>query len=416
MFLIDQIKEQKILDMEVDLDKFISENSISEKSMIFKMVFSKDVFKEEKEVREYLKDKYVYEPLIEESESEFTASLVSLTQMDLDTEVKIDLRRGVVAYAADMLPAMSFDEVQFNDKGEINLSSKFGTINLSEGLPHIIEIARVAEGEHPAYGRLKITKEHLKSMELNFNNRVQGVDCAINEDHKKNEAFGWLKEVFLSFDEDVLYGVVNWNRKGITALSEREYRYFSPEFRFNYVHPHSGQEYGPTLLGGALTNYPFLKMEAIVELNNKQTGEEKVTTETISLSEHQKTVIELNAKNQEIQGKLDASEARNVELNDKNVELNAKVETLETEKKETARKAANEKLFADNKINKAQLVALNEGKGMLEVLALGENMNTSPDGGNKNDDEEIQLSEEEKKLAKKLGLTDEEFINGNKEL
>ena len=32
--------------------------------------------------------------------------------------------------------------VELNDKGEINLSTKFGTINLTEGLPHIIEIAQ----------------------------------------------------------------------------------------------------------------------------------------------------------------------------------------------------------------------------------------------------------------------------------
>ena len=269
-FLIEQIKEQAILEMEVNLDDFIKENNISEQAMIHTMIFDKDVFKEEKEVREYLKDKYMWNPEILDNGDVFTAILLSASQIDQDTEVEVDIRRGVRAIAADLLPVMSFEDMMFNDKGEINLSSKFGTINLSEGLPHIIEIARVAEGDHPSYGKLKITQEHLESMEKNFNSKVTGVDLAVNEDHRKNEAFGWFKDIFLSFDKQTLYGQIRWNTKGIQALSEKEYRYFSPEFRFSYVHPHSGIEYGPTLLGGALTNYPFLKMEAITELSNKK--------------------------------------------------------------------------------------------------------------------------------------------------
>lgn len=410
-FLISQIREQKILEMEVNLDDFIHENNISESAMIYKMEFDKEVFQDKKEVMEYLKDKGYYQPEVTETDSSFIALLNAPTQMDDDSEVEIELRRGVIATAADLLPVMSFEEMQFNDKGEINLSSKFGTINLSEGLPHIIEIARVAEGDHPAYGKLKITQQHLESMESNFKSKVTGVDLAINEDHKKNEAFGWLKDVFLSFDKQTLYGQVNWNAKGTTALSEKEYRYFSPEFRFNYVHPHTGVEHGPTLLGGALTNYPFLKMDAITELNNKNDsqGEKAVSKETtIDLSVHNEKIVELNGKISEIQGKLDASEARNVELNDKVKDLETKIEKADKEK-------VHEKLFAENKISKAQLVALNEGKTMLEVLALNEKMNTTPKGTDETPSNDVvDLSAKEKSIAASLGLTDEEYVKYNK--
>jgi len=130
-FLITQIKEQKILEMEVNLDDFLVENKISEDAMIHTMVFDKSVFAEEIEVREYLKDKYFHDPAITEDESSFIASVMSKTQIDEESEVSIELRRGVTAIAADLAPAMSFEEVQFNDKGEINLSSKFGSIDLS---------------------------------------------------------------------------------------------------------------------------------------------------------------------------------------------------------------------------------------------------------------------------------------------
>jgi len=410
-FLIDQIKDQKLLEMEVSLDEFIKENNISESAMIYEMSFSKDVFKEEKEVREYLKDNYFYSPSIVDDGEMFIASLVASSQFDDETEIEIELRRGVKAKAADLMPVMSFEDFNFNAKGEVNLSSKFGTINLSEGLPHIIEIARVAEGEHPTYGKLKITEENLLSMEENFKSKVTGVDLSINEDHKKNEAFGWFKDVFRSFDGQVLYGQVAWNPKGTTALSEKSYRYFSPEFRFNYKHPLKGTEHGATLLGGALTNYPFLKMEAIVELNNKnnKTGEIKVSKEnTIDLSEYNSKVVELSGKIQEVTTKLSATEKENVELNNK-------VKTLEEKIKTDEKKTVHQKLFAENKINKAQLVALNEGKGMLEVLSMNEKMNTVETGTSDADETStVELSSKEKSIAAQLGLSDEEFIKYNK--
>lgn len=408
-FLIDQIKEQKILEMEVNLDDFIKENNISESAMIFEMSFEKEVFETEKEVREYLKDKFFYNPIITEDEDSFNAQLLSPSQMDEDSEVEVELRRGVKAKAADMIPVMSFEEMQFNDKGEINLSSKFDSINLSEGLPHIIEIARVAEGDHPSYGKLKITQQHLEKMELNFKSKVTGVDLSVNEDHKKNEAFGWFKDVFLSFDKQTLYGQINWNSKGTTALSEKEYRYFSPEFRFNYKHPHTGEEHGPTLLGGALTNYPFLKMEAITELSIKTSTKEKiVTTETINLSEHNKVIIELNGKVNDANAKADAAEARNIELS-------AKVESLEKEIELSAKKEVHQKLFTEGKINKAQLDAMNAGKGMLEIIALNEKLNTKASGSDEAPQTEtVELSAKELEIAKSLDLTAEEYIKFNK--
>jgi phage I-like protein len=409
-FLISKIKDQKILEMDVVLDDFIQENGITENMVIHSVLFDKSVFKEETEAREYLKEVlFEYHPLINADENNFIATIVAPSQIDTDTEIQVQLRRGVTLLAAELLPIMTFEEVMFNDKGEINLSSKFGAINLHEGLPHIIEIARVAEGEHASYGKISITQETLEAMEVNFKSNATGVDLAVNEDHRKNEAFGWFKDVFLSFDNQTLYGQVQWNTKGIQALSEKEYRYFSPEFRFNYKHPHSGQEFGPTLLGGALTNYPFLKMEAITELNNKESqGDEIVTKETsIDLSEHNSIVVDLNSK-------LNAKDVELSTATAKTVELSNKVEELQKEIDQKNKEQGNQKLFDAGKINAAQLVALNEGKGMLEVLALNEKMNTEAAGGSTPADKEIKLSEEEKRTAKSLDLTEEEFIAGNK--
>lgn len=408
-FLKWQIKRQAILEMEVDFDAFIEEKGIKDETIIFRLDFDKSVFKEEKEVREYLEDKGIYGYQIEDAESVFTANLISENQVAIQ-DIEIEIRRGVKAYAGDLL-AVPREDIYFNDKGEIHLANKVGESS-TNGLAQIIELACVAEGDHVSYGKLKITKEDLISFRDNFKAKVAGVDLAVNEDHKKNEAFGWIIDVFLSEDEEKLYGQVKWNKKGTQALSEKEYRYFSPEFRFNYVHPHTGKEHGPTLLGGALTNYPFLKMDAITELNNKQekptkeTAMAKETETTISLSEHNAQIVELNNKLGEVQGRLDAKERENVNLSNK-------VKELEETQAKREREIANQKLFDNGKINAAQLVALNEGKSAVEVLALGETMNLNEKGSTGKQGGEIQLSEEEKKAAKSLGLTEEDYIAAN---
>lgn len=399
-FLIGQIKDQKILEMEVNLEDFIQENNISESSVIHTMVFDKAVFENEKEVREYLKDKYFYSPIIEDNGNEFTATLISANQINPETEVQVELRRGVIAHAADLVPIHCSTDICFNDKGEINFSSKFGAIDLSEGLPHIIEIARVAEGEHAAYGKISITEETLEAFKNNFESKVTGIDLAVNEDHLKNEAFGWYKDVFLSFDKQILYGQIDWNTKGTTALSEKEYRYFSPEFRFNYVHPHTGVEHGPTLLGGALTNYPFLKMDAITQLNNKQTGEKAMPT--IELSVHTEKVVDLNTKLSAAQIELNAKTTENISLSEK-------VKVLESTIALNAKSSAHEKLFTEGHINAAQLEAMNAGKSMIEVIALSTKTNAAAKGAGKDEQTDVELNDAEKKVAKQMGLTDEQY-------
>lgn len=412
-FLKQAIREQKLLEAEVDIESFISSNGITDEMVIYLMSFDKEAYQDEKEVKEYLNDKYYSNDNIVDGGDVFNALVTSTMQLDLDSRVEIEIRRGVTAYAAE-LRALPTEAVNFNELPTFNLSNKDVEIMLTEGLPHIIEIARVAEGYHANYGQIKITSNDLESMERNFKNKVTGVDLAINEDHKKNEAFAWFKDVFRSFDGQTLYAQVNWNAKGTRALSEKEYRYFSPEFKFSYTHPHTGAEHGATLLGGALTNYPFLKMDAITQLNQKEERGMKVDTKTISLSEHQTQVIELNGKIREFEKGEETFKKTITSLKEENVELNDKVTTLEKEKVETEKKAQNEKLFTENKINKAQLVALNEGKDLIEVLALGKVMNTDGKGSSEVKNDDVELSDKEKELAAKMDLTHEEFVKYNK--
>lgn len=408
-FLINQIREQKILEMEVSVDEFLKEHNISDTAIIHTMIFDKEVFSEEKEVREYLKDKYMWQDNIIEEGDSFIASLISESQISKGTEVSVELRRGVQALAGDLVPVINEREIEFNSKGAISFVQKVDSINFNNGLPHVIEVAKVAKGYHPRYGEIEVTEDHLKSFVKNFNSGVTGLDLAVNEDHEKKEAFGWYKDVWLSHDGQTAFASIQWNNKGTSALSEKDYRYFSPEFHFNYVHEHTGVEHGPTLLGGALTNYPFLKMNAIVDLNNKNklTKEQIVTKEQIDLSIHTEKVVELNGKIGNLEVQLNAKIDENKTLSDKVKELESTIEL-------NTKKVAHQKLFDQGLINKAMLDAMNEGKSQLEVLALNSKMNVEATGGNANpENTTIELSTTDKKIAKQLGLTDEEYKASN---
>lgn len=404
-YLSSELRSKKILDVEVEISDFIKEKGISSRAMIFAIEFDKKVFKTEAEVREWLQGKYYYVDDVVDSEGTYAVNLISTNNLSSNV-VEIELRRGVKVFAADYMLG-NVTEYMFNDKSEVMLDICLADKKVSEKIPEIIPLAMVVKGTHPTFGEINITREHLKNFVTNFNDKVVGTDLAINEDHKKNEAFAWVKEVFLSEDGNTLLGKVKWNKKGTKALNESEYRYFSPEFRLNYVHPHNGKEYGPTLVGGALTNYPFLKMDAITTLNDKSsvplTKEKTVSEKTISLKDHEDKVVELSTKNNELNLKL-------VETERTVVELSSKIKTMEENATKAARESANKKLFDDGTINAAQLIALNEGKSTFEVLALSGKMNTKAAGGEGT--KVITLDENEKAIALSLGLTDEEFLAG----
>src|SRR5690606_31009454 len=135
-----------------------------------------------------------------ETETSYVAAMISDKQIK-ETDLKVSLGREANGFIGDLTNVPAMEDLTINDQGEIYFSTKFDKSNLDEiqlndSQPHIIEIARVAEGARASFGLIKITEETLKSMELNFNNKVTDVDLSINEDHKKNEAFGWFKDVF----------------------------------------------------------------------------------------------------------------------------------------------------------------------------------------------------------------------------
>jgi hypothetical protein len=126
-----------------------------------------------------------------------------------------------------------------------------------------IQIMKAGDFDHPGLGNLKITPADLHQFKENFDKKVRGVDLAVDVAHEPDKgAVAWFKE--LKVDGDKLMAKVAWTEEGEELIKSGKYRYFSPEFVFQYKDAESGKQFKDVLLGGAITNRPFLKnMEPI---------------------------------------------------------------------------------------------------------------------------------------------------------
>jgi phage I-like protein len=69
-------------------------------------------------------------------------------------------------------------------------------------------------------------------------------------------AAGWVKDVELR--DDGLYAKIGFTERAKGFILADELRYLSPEFRLSQINKTTGKEQGPTFLGAALLNDPFL--------------------------------------------------------------------------------------------------------------------------------------------------------------
>ncbi len=136
-------------------------------------------------------------------------------------------------------------------------------------------IMLMPEGEyhHPVYGKLNFSHAKLAEFKRNFDNRVRKIDISLDVDHKAaghdSRATGWVKRVTLQGTHgDMpagLWGEIEWTPYGRQLLSDKEYKYFSPEFG-THTDEATKKKYENVLIGGALTNRPFLKVMPAVQL------------------------------------------------------------------------------------------------------------------------------------------------------
>ncbi len=116
----------------------------------------------------------------------------------------------------------------------------------------------IGEYDHPIYGKIKMTFDRARNMASNVIRKVRGIDIAIDYGHDSGgEAAGWVTSA--EARTDGLWLFVEWTKEAANSIREGKYRYFSPEYLDKWKHPQSGDEFTDVVLGGGLTNRPFLK-------------------------------------------------------------------------------------------------------------------------------------------------------------
>lgn len=150
----------------------------------------------------------------------------------------------------------------------INGTSALTSIRLDEGqkVPNMVQVLRTGKFNHPRYGSFEITNATLAEMKSNFDQKVRGIDLAFDYFHESDkEASAWVKNLFLKENDTELWAEVDWTPKAEAKLAERELRYFSPDFAFEWTDPEKNVTFNNVLFGGGLVNRPFVKeMKAIV--------------------------------------------------------------------------------------------------------------------------------------------------------
>lgn len=268
----------------------------------------------------------------------------------------------------------------------------------------LVQVIRTGSYKHPSYGNFKITREHLDSFVRNFDEKVRGIDIAVDYKHESEaEAAGWFKKLFVEEDaampgEFRLMASVDWTPVGEDKLLKKEFRYLSADFTLDYVSEDS-KKFGPVLLGAGLTNRPFIKgMEPVVQLSeNYNEGDPAMT-----LEQAMKKIEDLEAKLKKSEGMETEFSAMKKKLSD----LEADAAKLAEEKKTNDKKASFDKMLAEKKVVEAQRDAFMKDDfakfAELSQAAPKEKKLSEDDGDNGKDKTEGTAEEKIIALAEKL--------------
>jgi len=198
------------------------------------------------------------------------------------------------------------------DASEQRIAKLFSRIEMGKVFADkkpVSEIEVLTEGywEHPEYGEIEITPEDIDKFVQNFNDKTRKIDIAVDQEHKPElGAAGWFKELKKVVENGVtkLKAKVEWTAMGMDLVSKGIYRYFSPEFDFEYEDYETHDKFANVLLGGALTNRPYFKSLAPVQLSEnmfiklKDKGGENIMNEEEKKAEELETKPEVKSEEQ----------------------------------------------------------------------------------------------------------------------
>lgn len=268
-------------------------------------------------------------------------------------------------------------------------------IQLAEGkdgkAPTRIQLMRVGTFMMSDGRKFSITPKVIKDVETNFKQKTRVSDIPIDYKHDNDDiAAAWIKSVAAEQDGTELWGEVDWTPNGERVVSEKEFRYFSPEFHPNYQDNEAGKRHGATLLGGGLTNRPIIKgMEPVVQLSEyaepapgsvkpgPSVPKEKTMLDPAAIDTMD--IEELKAMCKQLAGQVQASEDAKKASDTAKMAAEAKCAELEGAKKMAEKQASFDKMLSEGKVVKAQEKPWLDGD-VVKFAELAQPLNTTASG------------------------------------
>lgn len=143
-----------------------------------------------------------------------------------------------------------------------------------------IQVAKVGTFVNPQYGKMEITTPMLNQIVDNaklFNPGpvdYEHLSLKPKAERRPDDciAAGWFTQDQYELRDGgkTLWALVDWTVEAAKKIREKKFRYFSPTYAKNYFSHEDGKPIGARLLGGGLTNYPFLQGMAEVSLRAPQ--------------------------------------------------------------------------------------------------------------------------------------------------
>ncbi len=138
---------------------------------------------------------------------------------------------------------------------------EFGYITaLDDAVAARVHALTVGKFAHPVYGTIDITPERIARFAASVNDKVRGIDPDIDYEHKAHggKAAGWVRDATVENDGKDLFLNVDWTEPAEQEIAAKQWRYFSPEFADEWE-DNEGVKHTDVIMGGGITNRPFLK-------------------------------------------------------------------------------------------------------------------------------------------------------------
>lgn len=113
--------------------------------------------------------------------------------------------------------------------------------------------------KHPIYGAMDIDVDRVTRYADSVKKKVRGIDPSINYNHDNDSpegASGWVKDAEVR--SNGLWLFVDFVKDAVAKIRDKKFRYFSVEFANEWEDP-EGKKFKDVVIGGALTNRPFMK-------------------------------------------------------------------------------------------------------------------------------------------------------------